>query len=193
MRLTFQRNHYLVILIVTIATMASCCFRVANTFVMGGGVTTKRLTATSSAAINQFALYGNNQQQLGRKLTTSTIRNGNNKVASYSTFKVSSIRGGHQSSAASRRTTTTTSLKSVARDALSETSKTGEFKRTESTWRNWISSGTCTQMYFFEYLCMALVVGIWSLFRPSLWSGLTNNCIHLCYFGYFLLRKSSLF
>jgi hypothetical protein len=31
---------------------------------------------------------------------------------------------------------------SVARDSLAETTKTGEFKRTDSIWRNWISRGT---------------------------------------------------
>jgi hypothetical protein len=31
--------------------------------------------------------------------------------------------------------------KAVARDSLAETSKTGEFQRRESAWRNWISRG----------------------------------------------------
>ena len=62
--------------------------------------------------------------------------------------KLSILRGGHQSSS-SLLSSSTASLKETsskpstvtARDALSEMDK-GEFKRTESIWRNWISSGT---------------------------------------------------
>jgi len=39
-------------------------------------------------------------------------------------------------------TTTTTTRTAAARDSLAETSKTGEFQRRESAWRNWISRGT---------------------------------------------------
>lgn len=65
--------------------------------------------------------------------------------------KLSIPRGGHQpsNSFSSSSSTTSTSLKATssktstvaARDALSEMDK-GEFKRTESIWRSWISSGT---------------------------------------------------